>query len=407
MLCRHCAKPVTHTVIDLGSAPPSNAYLTNDMLQRPETYYPLRVKVCGNCWLVQTQDYASASELFGSDYAYFSSTSSSWLKHASDYVLMITRKLSLSRNSFVIEVASNDGYLLRNFVAAGIPCLGIEPTESTASAAELLSIKVVRKFFGLTLAEELVASGRQADLLVANNVLAHVPDINDFLQGVSRVLKPEGIATFEFPAVNELIENCYFDSIYHEHYSYLSLFSVERMTSAVGLRVFDVEKISTHGGSLRVYICRQQNPRPVSHSCRVMQEEEMRKGINTLEFYTSLQARADRIKYELLKFLIDVKQSGKRVAAYGAAAKGNTILNYAGIKPDLLPFVGDAAASKQGKYLPGSHIPIVTPRIVSDYSPDYILVLPWNILPEIMECLSNLKSRGTKFVTAVPELRVL
>jgi SAM-dependent methyltransferase len=406
MNCRHCAAPLQHTFLDLGFAPPSNAYLSAEDLSRPEKTFPLRVKVCHHCWLVQTEDYAQADELFSADYAYFSSTSSSWLAHARAYCAQMTERLGLGPHSHVVEVASNDGYLLRNFVASGIPCLGIEPTASTAAAAQALGIPVLREFFGEALGQRLAAHGQQADLIAGNNVYAHVPDINDFTRGLAALLKPEGVVTLEFPHLMRLIEHTQFDTVYHEHFSYLSLGAVSRIFAAAGLRVWDVEELRTHGGSLRVYGCRVSAQRQNTPRAAAMLSREAAEGLTQLPTYAGFQARADRIKDDLLLFLIEQKRAGKRVAAYGAAAKGNTLLNYAGIKPDLLPYVCDAAAAKQGKYLPGSHIPIHPPEALLQDPPDHVLVLPWNLATEIRAQLAGLEARPVKFVTAVPALSI-
>ena len=406
MNCRHCAQPLEHVFLDLGFAPPSNAYLTAEDLHSPETWYPLKLYVCAHCWLVQTEDYARADELFRADYAYFSSTSSTWLEHARRYVETMRERLALGADSFVIEVAANDGYLLRHVVAAGIPCLGIEPTAGTAEAAEQLGIPVLREFFGETLATQLAADGRQADLIVGNNVYAHVPDINDFTRGLKAALKPGGTVTLEFPHLMRLIEHTQFDTVYHEHFSYLSLHTASRILTAAGLRVFDVQELPTHGGSLRLFGCHAEDARATSPAVGTLLMEESRRGLQRLETYAGFQARADRIKDDLLEFLIQQKKAGKKVAAYGAAAKGNTLLNYAGIKPDLLPYVCDAAPSKQGKFLPGSHIPILPPDVLREQRPDYVLILPWNIAQEIKQQNAHLTDTGTRFVTAVPELRI-
>ncbi|MBS1197807.1 MAG: C-methyltransferase [Proteobacteria bacterium] len=406
MKCRHCKHRLEHTFIDLGFAPPSNAYLAAEDLNRPEKYFPLRVKVCDQCWLVQTEDYAQADELFCSDYAYFSSTSTSWLDHAARYSEKMRQELQLDGDSLVIEVASNDGYLLRNFLAAGVPCLGIEPTESTATAAEKLGIPVLREFFGEQLGARLASEGRQADLIVGNNVYAHVPAINDFTRGLRAVLKPDGTITLEFPHLLRLIENAQFDTVYHEHFSYLSLSTVSKIFAAAGLRVWDVEELPTHGGSLRIYGCHAGDERLTSQNVNAVLAEENRCGLQSLATYQGFQARANKIKDDLLTFLIEQKYAGRSVAAYGAAAKGNTLLNYAGIKPDLLPFVCDAADAKQGRFMPGSHIPILSPVVLAEQKPDYVLILPWNIKNEVMQQLDYLKVAGSSFVTAIPSLTV-
>ncbi|WP_252273076.1 class I SAM-dependent methyltransferase [Pseudomonas subflava] len=406
MNCRHCETPLRHPFLDLGHAPPSNAYLTDADLHRPERYYPLRLWVCERCWLVQTEDYADAGELFDADYAYFSSTSSSWLAHARSYAECMRETLSLGAGSLVIEVASNDGYLLRNFVAVGVPCLGIEPTASTADAAECLGIPVLREFFGEALGHRLAEEGRQADLLLGNNVFAHVPDINDFSRGLKAALKPDGTLTLEFPHLLRLIELVQFDTVYHEHFSYLSLYSAQRILEAAGLRIHDVEELGTHGGSLRIHASHPDDSRGVSGAVAAILQAEEQAGLRDLATYQSFQARADRLKDDLLGFLLEQKRAGRRVAAYGAAAKGNTILNYAGIKPDLLPCVFDAAPSKQGKYLPGSHVPIRPPQALDEVRPELLLILPWNIADEVMAQNERIRQWGGRFVTAVPRLEV-
>jgi len=406
MNCRHCATPLQHTFLDLGFAPPSNAYLSQADLNKPEKYYPLKVKVCTHCWLVQTEDYAQIDELFSDDYAYFSSTSSGWLAHAANYSQAMIERFNLNAGSLVIEIASNDGYLLKNFVVAGIPCLGIEPTASTAFAAEKLGIPVLREFFGEALGRQLIANHQQADLIAGNNVYAHVPDINDFTCGLKAALKPNGIITLEFPHLMRLIEYTQFDTVYHEHFSYLSLYTVERIFNAAGLRIWDVEQLPTHGGSLRIYGCHAEDNRASSMAVTTLLAEEARRGLQTLAIYQNFQARADKVKDDLLWFLIEQKRAGKKVAAYGAAAKGNTLLNYAGVKPDLLSFVCDAAQAKQGKYMPGSHIPILPPDALTTSAPDYVLILPWNIAAEVKQQNATLAESGSKFVTAVPELRI-
>lgn len=406
MKCRHCRAPMAHTFLDLGFAPPSNAYLTEADLVKPEKYYPLKIKVCDQCWLVQTEDYAQADELFSPEYAYFSSTSSGWLDHAKRYVKKMTAELGLDTQSLVIEIASNDGYLLKNFLAVGIPCLGIEPTDSTAEAAEQLGITVVREFFGKALGEYLAEKGKQADLIVGNNVFAHVPDINDFTLGLKAALKPSGTITLEFPHLMRLIEQAQFDTVYHEHFSYLSLQTVSRIFNAAGLRVWNVEELPTHGGSLRVYGCHQDDPRSTQTAVSDVLQEEIRHGLQDLNTYLKFQPRADKIKDDLLSFLIEQKRFGKKIAAYGAAAKGNTLLNYAGVKSDLVEFVCDAAQAKQNKFMPGSHIPICDPKLVNWSELDFVIVLPWNIASEVKSQLSAHLKPGTLFVTAVPNLTV-
>lgn len=407
MICRFCGKILTHKFIDLGTAPPSNAYLHQEDLQKPELYFPLKLFVCNHCWLVQTEDYARADELFRPDYAYFSSTSTSWLHHAAQYSAMICNRLQLGSESFVIEVASNDGYLLKNFIARNIPCIGIEPTDSTAAAAEKFGIPVLREFFGAALAQQLSSEGRQADLIIGNNVYAHVPYINDFTAGLKTALKPGGTITLEFPHLMRLIEYTQFDTIYHEHYSYLSLYTINRIFAAAGLRVFDVEELPTHGGSLRVYGCHSEDKRPQEIAVSNVLAEEERRELQNLTIYRMFQRQADRVKDHLLTFLIEQKRTGKKVAGYGAAAKGNTLLNYAGIKPDLIPYICDAAPSKQGKFLPGSHIPILSPAALLKERPDVILILPWNIADEIVQQHAYVREWGGVFVVPMPEMKTL
>ncbi len=404
MNCRHCHRPLHHVFLDLGFAPPSNAYLGEAELHKPERHYPLKILVCDSCWLVQTEDYARPDELFSPEYAYFSSVSQSWLAYAARYTEMITKRLSLSAGSYVVEVAANDGYLLKNFVAAGIPCLGIEPTASTAAAAEKLGVPILREFFGEQLAARLAQQGRRADLIVANNVLAHVPDINDFARGLKTLLKPDGTITVEFHHLMKLLEHTLFDTVYHEHFSYLSLHSASSVLAQAGLRVFDVEELPTQGGSLRAYACHAEDRRPSSGSVAALLAEEERRGMRSLDPYLAFQARVDRVKDDLLMYLIAQKRAGKRVAAYGAAAKGCTLLNYGGVRPDLLPYVCDAAPSKQGKFLPGVHTPILAPEALREQKPDIVLILPWNIRAEIMQQLAYVRDWGGQFVVAVPEI---
>jgi hypothetical protein len=407
MNCRHCNAVVTLPLIDLGYAPPANAYRTKADLSKPELWFPLRVYVCEQCWLVQTEDYAQADQLFAEDYAYFSSTSKSWLAHAEQYTQAISQRLSLGSDSFVVEIASNDGYLLKNFVDAAIPCLGIEPTSSTAAVAEQLGIRVLRQFFGEAVGKTLAAQGQQADLIIGNNVYAHVPDINDFTRGLKALLKPEGTITLEFPHVLQLLAKNQFDTIYHEHFSYLSLYTVQQIFHAAGLRVWDVETLTTHGGSLRVFGCHQESQKTVCEHVTDLLKIEADQGLQNVSGYNSLQDKAIRIKNDLLRFLIDQKYQGKSVAAYGAAAKGNTLLNYAGIKSDLLPYVCDAATSKQGKFLPGSHIPVLSPQVLLQRKPDFVLILPWNIADEIKSQNRALIYQGSQFITAVPKVIVI
>ena len=406
MKCRHCSEPLEHVFLDLGFAPHSNAFLTPDQLFEFESYFPLRLLVCERCWLVQTIDHFRSDELFTNNYAYFSSVSNTWLTHAKDYADQITKRLTLDASSFVIEIASNDGYLLKNFVQMGIPCLGIEPTDSTAIAAETLGVPVLKEFFGSVCATKLANLNKKADLIAGNNVYAHVPDINDFTKGLKTALKLGGTITLEFPHLLNLIQQNQFDTVYHEHFSYLSVYTVQAIFWSVGLRVFDVEKIATHGGSVRVYGCHSEDSRSNCASVDVIIKEEQSFGLRSLSAYCNFQSKANIVKNDLLRFLLQAQLDGKKVCAYGAAAKGNTLLNYAGIKPDLIKFVCDAAASKQDKFMPGSHIPIVAPSFLKEYQPDFVVIFPWNIAQEVIQTIGFIKDWGGAFVTAVPALSI-
>lgn len=407
MKCRHCQAELTLSLIDLGTAPPSNAYLNQQKIHAPEKYFPLRVLVCTECWLVQTEDYAGAEELFSADYAYFSSFSTTWLKHAEQYITDMAQRFALNANSLIVEVAANDGYLLQYAKARGIPCLGIEPTTSTANAARAKGLEIVEDFFGVKLAMQLVEQGKQADLTAANNVLAHVPDINDFVGGFAALLKPAGVSTFEFPHLLRLVTENQFDTIYHEHYSYLSLTAVKRIFESNGLSVFDVEELPTHGGSLRVYAQRKDTGvRELSQNVANLLERETAAGMNSIAFYSGFQVKANKVKNDLTAFLIEAQRKGKTVAGYGAAAKGNTLLNYAGIRPDLLSYVVDRNPAKQDKFLPGCRIPIVAEEHLKQDRPDYVVILPWNLRDEVIGQLSYIRAWGGKFVTAVPTLEV-
>lgn len=408
MKCRHCAEELALQLVDLGTAPPSNAYLTVEALQRPERRFPLRVLVCERCWLVQTEDFTNAHELFDADYAYFSGVSTSWQAHAELYVGEMVARFKLNGKSRVVEVAANDGYLLQFVKARGIPCIGVEPTASTAAAARAKGIDVVQDFFGRRLAGEMSARGLQADLLAANNVLAHVPDINDFVAGFAALLKPHGVATFEFPHLLRLMDDAQFDTIYHEHFSYLSLTALQAVFEKARLQVFDVQELPTHGGSLRVFAQRADaSTHAEVHTVDKMLQRESDAGVRTAAYYRGLQMRAERIRDDLLGFLRQAKAEGRSVMGYGAAAKGNTLLNFAGVGPELLRCVVDLNPAKQGKFMPGSRIPIVGRQVLDSDPPDYLLVLPWNIFPEVRQQNAALATQGTRFVTAVPELRVL
>ena len=407
MKCRHCASELSLPLVDLGSAPPSNSYLTARTLHVPEKWFPLRVLVCEQCWLAQTEDFAQSDELFDDDYAYFSGFSTSWLAHSERYVDDMTALLGLNADSHVVEIAANDGYLLQYVLARGISCTGVEPTASTAAAARAKGIPIVEAFFGALLAQKLAVQGKRADLTAANNVLAHVPDINDFVAGFAVLLKDHGVATFEFPHLLRLLAETQFDTIYHEHFSYLSLTAVKRIFRANGLEVFRVDELPTHGGSLRVFAQRSESgKRAIEASVGAVLRQEAASGILQAEHYQNFQARTYRIKHQLMQFLLDAQFEGKTVAAYGAAAKGNTLLNYAGIRPDLVAFVADRNPAKQGKYMPGSRIPIVDENALKAARPDYILILPWNLITELTQQLAYVKEWGGKFVTAVPDLQI-
>ena len=405
MKCRHCAADLKFQLIDLGSAPPSNAYLTAISLRRPEKWFPLKVLVCESCWLVQAESYSRASELFNDEYAYFSSFSDAWLEHSKNYVGAMVDRFELNSSSHVVEVASNDGYLLQYVKQRGIPCLGVEPTASTANAARLKGIETVERFFGVELASELVASGKSADLTAANNVLAHVPDINDFVKGFSILLKPHGVATFEFPHLYQLVTERQFDTIYHEHFSYLSFTTVSEIFQSQGLVVFDVEEIGTHGGSLRVFAQRADTgEHPITDRVRSMARLEADAGMRQRSFYEGFERDAELAKAKLLDVLVQAKLEGKTVAAYGAAAKGNTFLNYAGVKADLINFVVDRNPAKQGKWMPGSRIPIVDEMHLKREKPTIIVILPWNIKAEVLSQLAYAREWGARFIVAQPQV---
>lgn len=402
MRCRFCNHDVTHEFLDLLNAPPSNSYLTLNQLNEPETFYPLKVLVCGHCFLVQVDEYQKSNELFNADYAYFSSMSSSWLEHAKTYVEMITHQQNLDQHSQVIEIASNDGYLLQFFKSKKIPCLGVEPTKSTADVARSKGIDVIEAFFGARLALQLP----KADLILGNNVLAHVPNINDFVKGLKTVLKAKGIITMEFPHLLNLIEKNQFDTIYHEHFSYLSLLTTMNIFKAHGLQIYDAQELLTHGGSLRIYATHIENSAFATQRLTAVLQKEMSAKLDTLEGYTEFQTKANKIKYDFLNFLLKAKSENKKVIAYGAAAKGNTLLNYSGIKSDLIDFVVDKAPLKMGKYLPGSHIPIVTEEKIKELKPDFVIIFPWNIKEEICNQLNYITEWNGKFVVAIPELEI-
>jgi len=405
MNCRHCQQLLTLPFIDLGAMPPSNAYLASLEQCEQEQSYPLKVWVCENCWLAQTEDYNKAEELFTADYAYFSSTSTTWVAHAQRFADQAITQLSLSSNSFVLELAANDGYLLQHFVRSGIPCLGVEPTSATAAAARAKGIAIVEDFFGVALANHLCGDYGKADLIVANNVLAHVPDINDFVAGIAAMLKPKGVCSVEFPHLLNLIQYRQFDTIYHEHYSYLSLHSVRTIMQAAGMTVYKVEKLPTHGGSLRVWVA-LSDAIAIDIGVSSVLAEETEAGMVTAEGYRHFQTVIASVAKNFHAFLQQAKQENKIVVAYGAAAKGNTFLNYLKVDSELISAVFDAAEAKQGKFLPGSHIPILPPEHLAGFNPDYVVILPWNLREEVTNQLKSVVPVHCKFVTAIPELDI-
>jgi len=405
--CRDCEALLSLPLIDLGTAPPSNAYVTREQLAAPEMWYPLRVLVCEQCWLAQTEDYAARETLFAADYAYFSSMSASWLAHAKAYVGTMVDRFGLTAQDFAVEIAANDGYLLQYFQQRGIPCLGIEPTHATAEAARGKGLDIVETFFGTESAKQLRTRYPAASAMAANNVLAHVPDITDFVAGFAIMLKPDGMATFEFPHLLELMRGVQFDTIYHEHYSYLSLTTVQTIFARNGLSVFDVERLPTHGGSLRVFAQRSEGGRrPITPAVGEMIAQEQAAGMTSRAFYETLQPAAERIKDGLLAWLIEARRAGLKVAAYGAAAKGNTLLNFAGVRPDLVRYVVDRSPGKQGRFLPGSRIPIVSEEHLRADKPDRVLILPWNLRSELEAQLAYVRDWGGQLVAAVPELTI-
>ena len=408
MQCRFCKKELEHVFIDLVNSPASNSFLTKEQLNEPETFYPLKVYTCTNCFLVQVDEYKKSHAIFNSDYVYFSSYSTSWLAHAKKYTDAMISRFELNKDSLVMELASNDGYLLQYFLEQKVPVLGIEPTANTAQVAIEKGIKTVVDFFGVRLANELKTQGKDADLLLGNNVLAHVPDIVDFVGGMKIILKPQGVITMEFPHLMQLVDNNQFDTIYHEHFSYLSFYTAANIFSSQGLEIFDVEEIPTHGGSLRIYARHKgEAGNTFMLSVTDLLSREAALGVNSMAYYTDFQQRAFHVKLDLIEFLTARKREGKKVAAYGAAAKGNTLLNYCGIKSDLIDFVVDANPHKQNKYLPASHIPVVDETVLRDRQPDYIIILPWNLQQEISQQLAYIRDWQGKFVIPIPHLQLL
>jgi hypothetical protein len=403
--CRFCKKPLNLEFVDLNHAPPSNSFLKKDQLSKPEVFYPLKLFVCEACFLVQIDEHKAADEIFDSDYVYFSSFSKSWLDHCKRYSADMITRFNLSTSSKVAEVASNDGYLLQYFKERGISTLGIEPTQSTANEAIKKGIPTVVRFFGKNCAKELAAEWGKMNLIAANNVLAHVPDLNDFVSGFKELLASDGVATIEFPHLLQLVKHNQFDTIYHEHFSYFSLLTICDVFRKNGLRVFDVEEIPTHGGSLRIFVDHGTS-HELSPRVKSLLSREVELGMNSLKYYQGFQEVTDRVKNECLRFLVEAKLSGKTVVGYGAAAKGNTFLNYCGVKQDLISYVVDASPHKQGRYMPGSHIPVVPESEISRTKPDFVMILPWNLKTEITEQLSYIRKWGGKFIVAIPQLKI-
>jgi 2-polyprenyl-3-methyl-5-hydroxy-6-metoxy-1,4-benzoquinol methylase len=408
MQCRFCKTELEHVFIDLINSPASNSFLTKEQLNEPETFYPLKVYTCHSCFLVQVDEYKKSDAIFDSGYVYFSSYSTSWLAHAKQYAQKMIDRFHYNQNSLVIEVASNDGYLLQYFKEKNVPVLGIEPTANTAAVAKQKGIDSVIDFFGIKLATALAAKGVKADLILGNNVLAHVPDIIDFVGGIKIILNDKGVVTMEFPHLMQLVDNNQFDTIYHEHFSYLSFYTVKQIFESQGLEMFDVEELPTHGGSLRIYARHKEDTsKVIAENVSGLLKKETEKGLKRLIYYDNFQHKALKIKLDVTEFLITQRKAGKKVAAYGAAAKGNTLLNYCGIKNDLISFVVDANPHKQNKFLPASHIPVVNEAYLKEAKPDFVLILPWNLKDEITQQLSYINEWGGKFVIPVPSLQVI
>lgn len=408
MNCRFCKTELKNEFINLGNSPASNSFLKEEELNEPEVFYPLKVYTCSNCFLVQVDEYKKSDAIFNSDYVYFSSYSKSWLKHAKKYTEMMIDRFEMNEQSQVIEIASNDGYLLQYFKEKNIPVLGVEPTANTAKVAIDKGIETIIEFFSVAFANKLVSENRKADLILGNNVLAHVPDIMDFVGGMKIVLKDNGVITMEFPHLMQLVDYNQFDTIYHEHFSYLSFYTVQKIFEANGLSLFDVEQIPTHGGSLRIFAKhKDDNSKEILKNVTDLLQLEKEKGLNTLAYYEGFQQKALTVKLDTIDFLIKQKRAGKIVAAYGAAAKGNTLLNYCGIKNDLISFVADANPHKQNKFLPASHIPVYSEEKIKEIKPNFVLILPWNLKEEIISQLSYIKDWGGNFVVSIPSLQVI
>ena len=405
--CRFCGTPLQHSVVDLGKSPLCENFLTKDQLIEAEEFYPLHAFVCGKCFLVQVEEYVHGKTIFCREYAYFSSYSDSWLRHAANYVDMITNRLELTKDHHVVELASNDGYLLKNFVAKGIPCTGIEPADNVAAVAIDKGVPTIVKYFGVNTANELVADGTRADLMIANNVLAHVPDLNDFVAGIKIVLNEGGVLTVEFPQLNCLIEGNQFDTIYQEHYCYFSLHTLLQVFANHGMSIFDVEELLTHGGSLRIFVRHTEDEsKPLTPAVAEIHQRELEAGLTNLETYCAFAARVAGVKRDLLEFLIQAKRDGKRVVCYGAPGKGNTLLNYCGIRTDFIDYAVDRNTYKHNKFLPGTHIPVFAPEKLEETKPDYVLILPWNLKEEISAQLDYVRQWGAKLVVPIPELCV-
>ncbi|HET6995258.1 MAG TPA: class I SAM-dependent methyltransferase [Chitinophagaceae bacterium] len=408
MHCRFCQTELTNVFIDLVNSPASNSFLNREQLNEPEVFYPLKVFTCHQCFLVQVDEYKKSDDIFNSEYVYFSSYSTSWLQHAKNYTGQMIERFGFDQRSQVVELASNDGYLLQYFAEKKIPVLGIEPTKNTAEVAIKKGIDTITEFFGVSLARQLSAKGIKADLLLGNNVLAHVPDIIDFVGGMKILLAPTGVITMEFPHLVQLVQNNQFDTIYHEHFSYLSFYTVKKIFESQGLEMFDVEELPTHGGSLRIYAKhKEDSSKSINARVKTLLDKEIASGITDMSYYSSFTEKAEKVKLDLLEFLVRQKKEGKKVAAYGAAAKGNTMINFCGIKNDMISFVVDANPHKQGKYLPASHIPVVTETKLKEERPDFVLILPWNIKDEIVQQLNYIREFGSKFVLAIPRLEII
>jgi hypothetical protein len=404
--CRVCRSPVKHTFVDLGTSPLCESFLTAGQLEQMEAYYPLHVLVCDRCFLVQLQEYVSPDHIF-SEYAYFSSYSTSWVEHARTYCHMIKERLQLGPQSLAVEIASNDGYLLQHFLPLGVPILGIEPAANVAEAARRRDVPTLVEFFGTALAERLVAEGKRADLIAGNNVLAQVPDLNDFVAGMKLLLAPEGVITLEFPHLQRLMAENQFDTIYHEHFSYFSLVTTDRLAESHGLKIIDVEKLKTHGGSLRVYLAHASSARRASARVSELLEHEIESGLLEIETYAHFSEQVRRTKRNLLSFLIAAKEQGKSICGYGAPGKGNTLLNYCGIGTDFLDFTVDRNPYKHGRFTPGMHIPIKSVEALDAARPDYVLILPWNLKDEIVQQMRHIGDWGGKFVVPIPEVQVI